>query len=42
MLYKINNINRDKYIWNNIFMDYGTLKISNIEIQQNKKHRIMI
>lgn len=38
MLYKINNINRDKYIWNNIFMDYGTLKISNIrEIQQKQK-----
>ena len=38
MLYKINNINREKYIWNNIFMEYGTLKISSIkEIEQKQK-----
>lgn len=38
MLYKINNIDRDKYIWDNIFLDYGTLKISSIkEIQQKQK-----
>ena len=39
MLYKINNLISDNiYIWNNNFMNYGTLKISRIkEIKQKQK-----
>ena len=38
MLYKINNeVVEENYLWNNKFLNYGTLKITSIKKIENKK-----
>ena len=37
MLYKINMVIENNYNWNNEFLNYGTLKVSNIQKIENKK-----